>query len=68
MMFIQEGENMCSFSSDMLKDNNLDVSVSLSPTYLNKILDDNDTLIEIFIKNKDTVSSESIIAYLERCE
>jgi hypothetical protein len=67
-MFIQEGENMCSFSSDMLKDNNLDVSVSLSPTYLNKILDDNDTLIEIFIKNKDTVSSESIIAYLERCE
>lgn len=59
---------MCSFSSDMLKDNNLDVSVSLSPTYLNKILDDNDTLIEIFIKNKDTVSSESIIAYLERCE
>lgn len=68
MLFIQEGENMSSFSSDMLKDNNLDVSVSLSPTYLNKILDDNDTLIEIFIKNKDTVSSESIIAYLERCE
>lgn len=52
----------------MLKDNNLDVSVSLSPTYLNKILDDNDTLIDIFIKNKDTMSSESIIAYLERCE
>ncbi len=48
MMFIQEGENMSSFSSDMLKDNNLDVSVSLSPTYLNKILDDNDTLIDIF--------------------
>ena len=68
MMFIQEGENMSSFSSDMLKDNNLDVSVSLSPTYLNKILDDNDTLIDIFIKNKDTMSSESIIAYLERCE
>lgn len=68
MLFIQEGENMSSFSSDMLKDNNLDVSVSLSPTYLNKILDDNDTLIDIFIKNKDTMSSESIIAYLERCE
>lgn len=68
MMFIQEGENISSFSSDMLKDNNLDVSVSLSPTYLNKILDDNDTLIDIFIKNKDTMSSESIIAYLERCE
>ena len=51
MMFIQEGDNFSSFVSDMKKDNGIDVSVSLNTTYLNKILSDYDTLIDIFIQN-----------------
>lgn len=68
MMFVQEGDNYNSFSSDMLKDNGVTASVSLSQTHLNKILSDYDTLINIFIANKDAMSSETIIAYLEQYE
>ncbi len=68
MMFIQEGDNYDSFSSDILKDNGINASVSLSTTYLNKILDDYDTLIDIFITNKNNMSSEAINNYLEQYE
>lgn len=68
MMFIQEGDNYNSFSADMLSDNGITASVSLSSNHLNKILDDYDTLIDVFITNKDAISSEAIIAYLEQYE
>lgn len=68
MMFIQEGRNYNSFESDILKDNNINASVSLSSNYLNKILSDYDSLIDIFIVNKENMSSEEIIAYLEQYE
>ena len=64
MLFIQEGSNYESFSSDLLKDNGITASVSLNQTYLNKILDDYDTLIDVFIENKDAMSSETIASYL----
>ena len=66
MMFIQEGDNFNSFVTDIKNDNNIDASVSLSTTYLNKILDDYDTLIDVFIQNKDSMSSEQIISYLSQ--
>lgn len=68
MMFIQEGDNYNSFSADMLSDNGITASVSLSSNHLNKILDDYDRLIDVFITNKDAMSSEAIIAYLEQYE
>ena len=68
MMFIQEGDSYDSFSADMLKDNGVTASVSLSQTHLSKILSDYDTLIDMFIANKDAMSSEAIIAYLEQYE
>lgn len=68
MMFIQEGDNYNSFSADMLSDNGITASVSLSSNHLNKILDDYDTLIDVFITNKDAMPSEAIIAYLEQYE
>lgn len=68
MMFIQEGDNYNSFSADMLSDNGITASVSLSSNHLNKILDDYDTLIDVFITNKDAMSSDAIIAYLEQYE
>lgn len=68
MMFIQEGDNYNSFSSDILKDNGITASVSLPQIHLNKILSDYDTLIDIFIANKDAMSSEAIITYLKQYE
>lgn len=68
MMFIQEGDNFNSFENDIKKDNKISASVQFSKIYLNKILDDYDTLIDIFIQNKDNMSSEMIISYLEQYE
>ena len=65
MMFIQEGDNYNSFVSDMKNDNNLTVAVTLNSAYLNKILSDYDTLIDVFILNKELMSSEAIINYLK---
>ena len=65
MMFIQEGDNYNSFISDMKNDNNLTVAVTLNSAYLNKILSDYDTLIDVFILNKELMSSEAIINYLK---
>lgn len=68
MVFIQQGDNYKSFSSDILKDNGISASVSLSQQHLNKILSDYATLIDVFITNKDAMSSEAIITYLKQYE
>ena len=68
MMFIQEGDNFNSFTKDIKDDNNIDASVSMNQTDLNKVLADYDTLIDIFIANKEAMSSEQIIAYLAQYE
>lgn len=68
MMFIQEGDNYTSFSTDIKNDNGITASVSLNQTHLNKILSDYDTLIDIFIQNKENMSSDEIIAYLNKFE
>ena len=68
MMFIQEGDNFDSFSSDIKNDNKITANVSMNQSNLNKILDDYDTLIDIFILNKDVMSSELIINYLKQYE
>lgn len=69
MMFIQEDNeqdsNFTDFSSDIKNDNNINASVKLSASHLNKILADYDTLIDIFIVNKENMSSEDIIEYLK---
>ena len=68
MMFIQEGDNYQSFSEDILKDNEITASVSLPSVHLNKILADYDTLIDVFIENKDAMSSEIIVEFLKQYE
>ncbi|MBQ7643163.1 MAG: hypothetical protein IJS67_04600, partial [Clostridia bacterium] len=68
MLFVQEGDNFNSFTSDIQKDNGVAASIGLNSNYLNKILLDYDTLIDIFIENKDNMSSEKIIEYLGRYE
>ena len=64
MMFIQSGDDYRDFVADMKHVNKVDVEVTLSKTYLDKILDDYDTLIDIFIKNKETVTSDKITEFV----
>ena len=64
MLFIQE-DNFDSFANNIKKDNGITASVVLNKTVLNKILADYDTLIDVFIENKDLMSSETIASYLE---
>ncbi len=72
MMFIQEDNNtdhnFSDYPEDMLKDNGITSSVTLDQAILNKILSDYDTLIDIFIQNKENMSSEQIVAYLAQYE
>ena len=72
MMFIQEDNsidsNFTDYSTDMLNENGITSSVTMNRNDLNKVLADYDTLIDIFIQNKDNMSSEKIIAYLEQYE
>lgn len=68
MMFIQEGDNFESFVNEVKEDNDLNLLVSLNQSHLNKILIDYDTLIDIFILNKELMSSETIINYLKQYE
>lgn len=64
MMFIQDNHddytNYSDFEKDILKDNGISASVTLSSTYLIKIRSDYDTLIPLFKINKELVNSDTI--------
>lgn len=64
MLFIQE-EYLDSYSDDVGSSNDdLSSSVTLSETYIDKILSDYDTLIDVFIENKESISSNDIVTYI----
>lgn len=72
MMFIQEDNdidtNFSDYPSDMKKNNGITSSVTLNNSLLNKIQSDYDTYIDIFIVNKENMSSDQIVQYLEAQE
>ena len=65
MMFIQEGDNYSTYTSDVKKNNDINSSVTIEEKYLNKILDDYDNLIDVFIENKDTIDSNYITDFVK---
>lgn len=68
MMFIQQDNdkdtNYSDYHNDMLADNGINSSVTLSNVYLDKIMSDYATLIDIFKSNKELVDSVKIKAYI----
>lgn len=64
MMFIQEGENYNTFIADILADNQIVTTITMNNDDYEKILADYDTLIDVFIENKDKITSEYIATYL----
>lgn len=65
MMFIQAGDNFNSYTADILNTDGITSVVTLASTYLTKIQDDYATLIDIFIENKDNMSSASIVDFID---
>ncbi|MBE6533573.1 MAG: hypothetical protein E7678_01195 [Ruminococcaceae bacterium] len=63
MIFVQE-ENYNTFVSDVKTTNNVTIAVTLENDGLAKIKEDYDTLLPIFIINKNNISSEQIISYI----
>lgn len=64
MIFIQE-DNYDTFEADVKSANkNLTVSVDVSDDDLEKILEDYDELIPIFIENKNTITVDAILEFI----
>ncbi|MBQ4510273.1 MAG: InlB B-repeat-containing protein [Clostridia bacterium] len=63
MIFVQE-KYYDTFIDDVEATNDVTVSVEVSNEDLEKILEDYDTLIPIFVENKDKVTVDIIIAYI----
>ncbi|MBQ8885022.1 MAG: InlB B-repeat-containing protein [Clostridia bacterium] len=63
MLFVQE-EFFETLADDVKSANNVNVSVLAELQDIEKLLEDYDTLIPIFISNKDTITVELILAYI----
>lgn len=68
MMFIQDDNdkdtNYSDFSDDILVKNGINSRVTLNNIYLNKIREDYNSLIDIFIGNKELITSNTIEQYI----
>lgn len=68
MMFIQENNdkdtNFTDYPSDVKNANGITSEVTLNDDYLEKILEDYDNLIDVFIENKDVIESSYITDYV----
>ena len=63
MLMVQE-ENYQALSADIENKNGIEVSVTLTGAELEKLLSDYDSCVDVFIANKDLMSSELILAYI----
>lgn len=63
MIFVQE-KYYDTFIDDVQATNKVTISVKVNNNDLDKILEDYDTLIPVFIENKDKVTADTIIAYI----
>jgi hypothetical protein len=72
MMFIQEDNsidsNFTDYPKNMLDDNGITSSVILNQNDLNKVLADYDSYIPVFKENKESMSSDAIVNYLNQYE
>ncbi|HHX79201.1 MAG TPA: InlB B-repeat-containing protein [Acholeplasmataceae bacterium] len=64
MLFVQQ-EYLSAFSSDIHSSNsNITANITLGANHLTKVQADYATMIDIFITNKDNMTSESILTYI----
>ena len=63
MLFVQE-ECYEDLIEDVESTNNVTINVLVTDADLTKILDDYDTLIPIFVENKESITPDDIVAYI----
>jgi hypothetical protein len=63
MLFIQE-EHYETFVEDVLATNDISLIHNIDESDFTKLLADYDTLVDVFIENKDLVTEEVIIAFI----
>ncbi len=63
MLFVQE-DHMGTLSSDIKKANGINVTLTAKDEDIEKIQSDYATLVEIFAKNKDIYTEDTIVAYI----
>lgn len=61
MLFVQE-ENYNTLAQDIESTNDIEINVTLSSVYLNKLLSNYDTYVDVFIENKAAMTEDLIIA------
>lgn len=60
MLFVQE-ENFDTLVEDIKEVNNIEIVINLNKTHINKILEDYDSLIDVFIENKELITEDKIV-------
>lgn len=63
MLFVQE-ENYSTLAADVKSTNNVTVAVKVSDDDLDKLLDDYDGYVPVFIQNKENITVDKILAYI----
>ncbi len=63
MIFVQE-ENYETFIADVKSTNDVTINILVDSNDVDKVLSDYDTLIPIFIENKDKITPDSIVSYI----
>ena len=63
MALAKEG-NYNTVVADVKATNKVDIVVTVDSTDLDKLLEDYDTLVPIFIENKDDITPDDIVAYI----
>ena len=63
MFFVQE-ENFDTVVKDVKDQNGVQMSVGVSDAALDRISEDYDTLVDVFIANKELVTSDAILAFI----
>lgn len=63
MLFVQE-EYLTELVKDVKSENGIDITVNVSTVYLNKLMSDYSSLVDILIENKEKITVEAIKSYI----
>jgi hypothetical protein len=63
MLFVQE-EYLTELVKDVKSENGIDITVNVSTVYLNKLMSDYSSFVDILIENKEKITVEAIKSYI----
>lgn len=63
MLFVQE-EYLKDLISDVKSENGIDITVNISSVYLDKLMSDYSSFVDILIENKEKITVEAIKSYI----